>query len=102
MVAARHRHGWGLLVGETDERGVLRCRGRVEFGITEDVVTAMQERLAPLVRRTSPFGQRVNEPDATYVERLGRDSVFGADVAGADTRCSGRSADAGTAATTPE
>jgi bifunctional non-homologous end joining protein LigD len=33
----RHEHGWGLLVGEIDERGKLRFRGRVEFGITADV-----------------------------------------------------------------
>jgi bifunctional non-homologous end joining protein LigD len=64
----RPRHGWGLLVGEVDQGGVLRYRGKVEFGISEGVVAALQDRLAPLVRRTSPFGQRVNEPDATYVE----------------------------------
>lgn len=33
----RNRHGWGLLVGELDERGVLRYRGRVEFGISPEV-----------------------------------------------------------------
>jgi bifunctional non-homologous end joining protein LigD len=58
----------GPQVGELDERGVLRHRGRVEFGVTEDVVAALHERLGPLVRRTSPFGQRLNEPDATYLE----------------------------------
>jgi ATP-dependent DNA ligase len=32
------------------------------------VLAAPHERLARLVRRTSPFSQRLNEPDATYVE----------------------------------
>jgi hypothetical protein len=33
----RHRHGWGLLVGEMDERCVLSYAAKVEFGITPDV-----------------------------------------------------------------
>jgi len=60
----RHRHGWGLLVGEIDERGVLGYRGRVEFGITPDVRVVLEEQLLSLARRTSPFSQRVHEPDA--------------------------------------
>jgi ATP-dependent DNA ligase len=55
----------GLLVGQPDERGVLRYRGRVEFSVTEELVAGLQGRL---VRRTSPFAERVSEPDATYVE----------------------------------
>jgi bifunctional non-homologous end joining protein LigD len=65
---ARHQHGWGLLVGEVDERGVLRYRGRVEFGITPEVRLVFEDRLASLVRRTSPFAERIREPDAVFVE----------------------------------
>jgi bifunctional non-homologous end joining protein LigD len=64
----RHEHGWGLLVGEMDEQGMLRYRGRVEFGITADVRAAFEEQLAPLVRETSAFADRVHEPDAVFVE----------------------------------
>jgi bifunctional non-homologous end joining protein LigD len=58
----------GLLIGEVDERGVLRYRGRVEFGITADVRAAFEEQLARLVRPTSPFIERLHEPDAVFVE----------------------------------
>jgi bifunctional non-homologous end joining protein LigD len=58
----------GLLVGQLDERGVLRYRGRVELGVTEEFVMALQERLGSFVRPTSPFVERIGEPDATYVE----------------------------------
>jgi bifunctional non-homologous end joining protein LigD len=68
VVTATPPHGWGLLVGEVDERGVLSYRGRVEFGITPDVRAALEEKLAPLERPTSPFGQRFSEADASYVE----------------------------------
>jgi bifunctional non-homologous end joining protein LigD len=48
----RHGDGWGLLIGEIDERGDVRYRGRVEFGVTADVGAAFEEQLAPLLRRT--------------------------------------------------
>lgn len=63
----RQRHGWRLLIGEIDEPGVLRYRGRMEFGITADVRAAFEEQLAPLARRTSPFAERLHEPDAVSV-----------------------------------
>jgi bifunctional non-homologous end joining protein LigD len=64
----RPRHGWGLLVGEHDETGAVRYLGRVELGVTEDLVAGLRERLRPLVRRTSAFVEQIREPDATYVE----------------------------------
>jgi bifunctional non-homologous end joining protein LigD len=53
-----------------DESGTLRYRGRVEFGITLEVRVALEEQLGPLCRRTSPFGQRVDEPGAVYVDPI--------------------------------
>jgi bifunctional non-homologous end joining protein LigD len=64
----RHQHGWGLLVGEIDERRVLRYRGQVEFGISADIRAAFEDQLALLLRRTSPFTARLHEPDAVFVE----------------------------------
>jgi ATP dependent DNA ligase C terminal region len=67
VVSAATRHGWGLLIGEIDEQRVLRYRGQVEFGITADVRAAFEEQLAALARRTSPFTERLHEPDAVSV-----------------------------------
>jgi bifunctional non-homologous end joining protein LigD len=64
----RPRHGWGLLVGEPDDTGAVRYLGRVEFGVTEDLIAGLQERLRPLVRRSSAFVEQIREPDATHVE----------------------------------
>jgi bifunctional non-homologous end joining protein LigD len=64
----RKDHGWGLLVGEPDERGTLAFRGRVELGIT---VADREELEAMLsVRRAvaDPFAGVRGHPDNHYVE----------------------------------
>jgi bifunctional non-homologous end joining protein LigD len=64
----RREHGRAGLLGETDDKGLLRYLDRVEFGITEDFVAMLQERLGPLAREMSPFAERLSEPAAVFAE----------------------------------
>lgn len=60
-----------LLVGyfEDGEEPVLRYAGKVGTGFTEKDLLALMERLAPLERKTSPFGAGPKPPkDTRFVE----------------------------------
>ena len=60
-------HGWGLLVGEADEEGDLRFRGRVEWGITLTDREELEGTLAPLSSHISPFVDHRERVDDVYV-----------------------------------
>jgi hypothetical protein len=47
---------------------MLRTAVGWSFGITADVRAAFEEQLAPLMHPTSPFAERLHEPDAVFVE----------------------------------
>jgi bifunctional non-homologous end joining protein LigD len=57
--------GWSLLVGEAEE-GALRYRGLVHFGVGRKLAGALTEN--GLVRRTSPFADRVSMRGAIWLE----------------------------------
>lgn len=60
-----------LLLGARDAEGRLRYLGHVGTGFTEAMLRALQERLAPLQRKDSPFDETVpreHARDARWVE----------------------------------
>jgi bifunctional non-homologous end joining protein LigD len=58
----------GALLLGVYEDGSLRYAGKVGTGFTRATLRDLAERLAPLVRETSPFSDRVREPHSTWVE----------------------------------
>jgi bifunctional non-homologous end joining protein LigD len=64
----RHGDGWGLLIGEIDERGDVRYRGRVEFGITRTSARPLKSSSLRSCAEPEPFAERQHEPDAVFVE----------------------------------
>jgi bifunctional non-homologous end joining protein LigD len=56
-----------LLLGVYDD-GRLRYAGKVGTGFTRATLADLAARLAPLIRDTSPFVDRVREPHSTWVE----------------------------------
>ena len=68
----RKKHLGALLVGYFEQDGgkrVLRYAGKVGTGFTTPELTALAARLAPLERKTSPFGAGPKPPKAsTFVE----------------------------------
>lgn len=61
--------GIGALVVGYYDGDVLRYAGKVGTGFTEKALDALHRLLAPTVRQTSPFGERIAEiKDATFVE----------------------------------
>jgi len=68
----RSKHLGALLVGYFEEEGgkpVLRYAGKVGTGFTAGDLTALTARLAPLERKTSPFGTGPKPPKgARFVE----------------------------------
>jgi bifunctional non-homologous end joining protein LigD len=57
-----------LLVGYHDEDGALRFAGRVGSGIDASARAALEARLAPLRRATSPFADVPRLPNPVWVE----------------------------------
>jgi bifunctional non-homologous end joining protein LigD len=57
-----------LLVGYHDEDGALRFAGRVGSGIDASARAALEARLAPLRRATSPFAEVPRLPTPVWVE----------------------------------
>jgi bifunctional non-homologous end joining protein LigD len=57
-----------LLVGYHDGEGALQFAGRVGSGIDERARAALERRLAPLRRDTSPFASTPRLPNPTWVE----------------------------------
>ncbi len=58
----------GALLLGVYEDGALRYAGKVGTGFTRAILSDLAARLAPLVRDTSPFVDRVREPHSTWVE----------------------------------
>jgi bifunctional non-homologous end joining protein LigD len=58
----------GALLLGVYEDGRLRYAGKVGTGFTRATLRDLAARLAPLVRDTSPFVDRVREPHSTWVE----------------------------------
>jgi DNA ligase D-like protein (predicted ligase) len=58
----------GALLLGVYEDGRLRYAGKVGTGFTRAILRDLAARLAPLVRESSPFVDRVREPHSTWVE----------------------------------
>jgi bifunctional non-homologous end joining protein LigD len=57
-----------LLVGYHDADGDLRYAGRVGTGFNQEMLRLLQDRLAPLARKDSPFTGRQPPKEARFVE----------------------------------
>jgi bifunctional non-homologous end joining protein LigD len=77
------RAGWigSLLVGVHDEDGALVYSGHVGTGFTQQALRMLGERLAPLRRDTSPFGNTIPADDARYARWVEPELVAEVDYA---------------------